>query len=290
MARGPRTTVLTSDIRDVMRRPASAWDYAEALPPELTGRAGAVQRSASADAVPVAQIALQSAPQRAAAPAPAPAFARQMAAAGSPGIAATSKIVQAPGSAVSAARTPATVSKVRLVAVVAVPAANVQSASKTGVEATEVESGGVEAGGVEAAAGIARSARHPAVALLDGAVTDPPQIPAGTPRGTRLVLASHDRRNLPTRFAALIPAKAAPAHRKPRHHELLSARHETATSLALASVPETPKTITAVPADPRVRTASFGPGGSGGTGLLADAAPTGSGTQSLRERIPRPEF
>jgi hypothetical protein len=46
MRPGPRTTVLTSDIHDVMRRPASAWDYAETLLPELNGRAG--QRSASA--------------------------------------------------------------------------------------------------------------------------------------------------------------------------------------------------------------------------------------------------
>ena len=46
MRPGPSTTVLTSDIHDVMRRPASAWDYAETLLPELNGRAG--QRSASA--------------------------------------------------------------------------------------------------------------------------------------------------------------------------------------------------------------------------------------------------
>lgn len=50
MTPGPRTTVMTSNISDEMRRPASAWDYAEALPPELTGAAAAAaRRSASAE-------------------------------------------------------------------------------------------------------------------------------------------------------------------------------------------------------------------------------------------------
>lgn len=45
---GPRTTALTSDVSAEMRRPASAWDYAEALPPELTGRSAALQGHAAA--------------------------------------------------------------------------------------------------------------------------------------------------------------------------------------------------------------------------------------------------
>lgn len=43
MTRGPRTTLRTSILSDVMRRPASAWDYAEGLSPEM---AGAAQRNA----------------------------------------------------------------------------------------------------------------------------------------------------------------------------------------------------------------------------------------------------
>ena len=48
MRPGPRTTALTSDVSAEMRRPASAWDYAEALPPELTGRGAASQGHAAA--------------------------------------------------------------------------------------------------------------------------------------------------------------------------------------------------------------------------------------------------
>jgi hypothetical protein len=47
MRPGPRTTVLTSDIKDEMRRPASAWAYAEALPSELLGRESAARHSDS---------------------------------------------------------------------------------------------------------------------------------------------------------------------------------------------------------------------------------------------------
>ncbi len=38
MRPGPRKTELVTDVRTAMRRAASAWDYAEALPPELMGR------------------------------------------------------------------------------------------------------------------------------------------------------------------------------------------------------------------------------------------------------------
>ena len=55
MRPGPRTTALTSDVRAEMRRPASAWDYAEALPPELQGHPGTQQRQAELEpAAPVA--------------------------------------------------------------------------------------------------------------------------------------------------------------------------------------------------------------------------------------------
>lgn len=75
MRPGPRTTVLTTDVRAEMHRPASAWDYAEALPPELSGRPAAAPRqvtSAQPAALPV-QMAIPSAvqaPQPKAAPAP----------------------------------------------------------------------------------------------------------------------------------------------------------------------------------------------------------------------------
>ncbi len=72
MTRGPRTTVLTSNIADVMRRPASAWEYAEALSPELSG---AVRRSASAQpsvAAPPAQTAASPAAPRQMIAGPAP--------------------------------------------------------------------------------------------------------------------------------------------------------------------------------------------------------------------------
>jgi hypothetical protein len=80
MRPGPRTTVLTTDVRTAMRRPASAWDYAEGLPPELGGRPAAAPRQASAQAVaPVAAPPVQLAmptpvapPRPAATPAPAP--------------------------------------------------------------------------------------------------------------------------------------------------------------------------------------------------------------------------
>lgn len=65
MRPGPRTTVLTTDVRAEMRRPASAWDYAEALPPELSGRPAAAPRqvtSAQPAALPV-QMAIPSAVQ-----------------------------------------------------------------------------------------------------------------------------------------------------------------------------------------------------------------------------------
>ena len=61
MTRGPRTTVLTSDINDVMQRPASAWDYAEALPGDLNGYGTYGPRRAEAEQRPAAQ---QPAPQR----------------------------------------------------------------------------------------------------------------------------------------------------------------------------------------------------------------------------------
>ena len=55
MRPGPRTTALSSDVRAEMRRPASAWDYAEALPPELQGHSGTQQRQAELEpAAPVA--------------------------------------------------------------------------------------------------------------------------------------------------------------------------------------------------------------------------------------------
>ena len=55
MRPGPRTTALSSDVHAEMRRPASAWDYAEALPPELQGHPGTQQRQAELEpAAPVA--------------------------------------------------------------------------------------------------------------------------------------------------------------------------------------------------------------------------------------------
>ncbi|MEI6642858.1 MAG: hypothetical protein WCL10_12535 [Novosphingobium sp.] len=57
MRPGPRTTTRTSDIRDVMRRPASAWDYAEGLTPELAGRSAAIPPQTSAQPVVAAQPA-----------------------------------------------------------------------------------------------------------------------------------------------------------------------------------------------------------------------------------------
>jgi hypothetical protein len=75
MRPGPRTTVLTTDVRTAMRRPASAWDYAEALPAELGARSAAVARPAGTPpgTLPV-QMATPSAiaaPERKAAQAPA---------------------------------------------------------------------------------------------------------------------------------------------------------------------------------------------------------------------------
>ncbi|WP_298194104.1 hypothetical protein [Novosphingobium sp.] len=62
MRPGPRTTVLTTDVRAEMRRPASAWDYAEALPAELSGRPAAAPRQAASvqPAVPPVQMAMPS--------------------------------------------------------------------------------------------------------------------------------------------------------------------------------------------------------------------------------------
>lgn len=55
MRPGPRTTALSSDVRAEMRRPASAWDYAEALPLELQGHPATEQRQAELEpAAPVA--------------------------------------------------------------------------------------------------------------------------------------------------------------------------------------------------------------------------------------------
>lgn len=70
MTRGPRTTVLTSKIADVMRRPASAWDYAEALSPEMSG---AARRTASVPASPAMPPA-----ETSASPTALPAAPRQM--------------------------------------------------------------------------------------------------------------------------------------------------------------------------------------------------------------------
>jgi len=68
MTPGPRTTALTSDIKDVMRRPASAWDYADALPSEVTGYGAVNQSKAGAKPMP----ATQPAPSSLAAAAPKP--------------------------------------------------------------------------------------------------------------------------------------------------------------------------------------------------------------------------
>lgn len=72
MRSGPRTTVLTTDVRTAMRRPASVWDYAEALPAELGARSAAVARPAGTP--PVQNVATPSAiaaPERKVAQAPA---------------------------------------------------------------------------------------------------------------------------------------------------------------------------------------------------------------------------
>ena len=71
MTPGPRTTVLTSDIQDVMHRPASAWDYADALPGEVTGYGAPGQRKAEVEPIPVPQPV----PERFAASTPRPVVA-----------------------------------------------------------------------------------------------------------------------------------------------------------------------------------------------------------------------
>lgn len=97
MRPGPRTTELTTDVKVAMRRAASSWDYAEALPPELMGRAAVAPRQTAAAAVAAPAARAVTAPGAAqlaaatnAAPAPAPAAATASA--------------QAPGAPVAAAQ------------------------------------------------------------------------------------------------------------------------------------------------------------------------------------------
>ncbi|KUR70752.1 hypothetical protein AQZ52_12975 [Novosphingobium fuchskuhlense] len=83
MRPGPRTTALTTDVHAAMHRPASAWDYAEALPPELAGRPAAMPRTAAvqpaAAALPVtvpAKVAALAAAEPSSSPAAAPPAAK----------------------------------------------------------------------------------------------------------------------------------------------------------------------------------------------------------------------
>lgn len=88
MRPGPRTTELTTDVKVAMRRAASSWDYAEALPPELMGRAAVAPRQTAAAAVagPAARaVTAPGAAQLAAATNAAPASVAAAASAQAPG-------------------------------------------------------------------------------------------------------------------------------------------------------------------------------------------------------------
>ena len=272
MRPGPRTTVLTSDIRDVMRRPASAWDYAEALPPELTGRAPQQSASAQPQGLQPQAVEMAAAQPRTAMPQmPAARVAVQRTAPVriTPSQT-TSTSVSAEAGASPRGRAAMAVSSERQAAAALSPAHTALPASDSGRAVARAEASGP-------------------VALLDLPPDAARQVHPAVRAVRHLAMAAHGRRSLPARGRGSFAAKAALANVRHKPD-----RSDMAETSGLAAPPD--KSQAALPsantarAEPDFRSAAVRAGTSG-TAQLADAS-AGGGDQglSLRDRIPRPAF
>ncbi|MFM9935790.1 MAG: hypothetical protein ACKVOL_06285 [Novosphingobium sp.] len=264
MRPGPRTTVLTSDIRDVMRRPASAWDYAEGLPPELTGHSGSGQRSAEAE--PVAQQ-------------PAPDMSDELRYQMAEGTAQGVRVQQAP---------PAPPSSSRVARSAPVRAAPVQGSS---VQAAVAPVASAAPGGPTAdhrsapSPGKQIAAKPPAVApiaLLDRPFIARPARPVPLAESKTVAIISPDRRIYADHASGLVRGKAAPVPPKGKDDLAVAAPEDSKDPGLRVSAAAIPVQAEADGGQDPARTAS--------TARLADASGTDSGSPSLRDRIPRPEF
>jgi hypothetical protein len=263
MRPGPRTTVLTTDVRTAMRRPASAWEYADGLPPELAGRPVPAPRQALAQ--PVAPQPVVPAAKVSAARVP---------------TAATTAAQQAPAE-IAAVRSTAKTIEPRTSAVPSPVALQQQPAPVKAERETSAVTPLAVAAGRQSA-----DAPRP-LALLDRA-------PAPAPRQPRLAphaLFAADLQS-PAAMPAgeAVPARSAPLARSDeRRRTQLLAEPQYDTSipdngpgLQAASTPDQTSAslvLVSVPASEA----------SAGT-ILADASGGDGGGTSLRDRIPRPAF
>ena len=294
MRPGPRTTVLTSDIHDVMRRPASAWDYAEALPPELTGHAS--QQSASAQPQAIQQPAVQTAavapPKAAMQQAPAAQIAMHRA---KPARIAPSQMVSGSVSeravAAASSATPVRAGKTtRAGAAKTVPDRQAPDRESPDRQAVAVLSPSQIAQPVsESGRGVGRSTADRPVALLDLPPKAGRSAAATVPPARHLASAAHGRRSIPNHGRGSVEAKVAlamPRH-KPHHSDMaatggLAAPSDKAGSAAPSDHSANGVTVghAAAFSAERVRRRYWSM-----RRLIA-----GEIVLSLRDRIPRPAF
>jgi hypothetical protein len=268
MRPGPRTTVLTTDVRTAMRRPASVWEYADGLPPELAGRPAAAPRQALARPAlpqpvsPSAAVTTSAVPsgkvQAAAGPAP-KAKPVELAAVRRPAQGAEARAVASLAPRQQAAPVEA---ERKVSAAEPLPAAAERQASQTAGAPRPLALLDRAPAPAPQQASLARNALH--VAQVQAPLPARGEQPVAAPAAS---LARSDERKKPnplpqTQYDTSIPENGLGT-------QAASTPAQTSASLVLVSVPASEA--------------------SAGT-MLADASGgDGTGT-SLRDRIPRPAF
>lgn len=281
MRPGPRTTVMTSDIRDVMRRPASAWDYAEGLPPELTGHSGSGQRSA--EAAPVVQLSsaeTQAAPRSRMAQGTAQDVRVQQAASAPLASSRVTRSAPAETSPVQASPVQASTFQASPVEASFVQASSARaSVAPISPDAQTADHRGAPSHGAQAAA---KPHAEVPIALLDRPSVAQPASPAPMAETKTAAIISPDRRIRVDHASASVRGKAEPVLPNAKDDFLVTAPVDS---------PDAGLRVSAAATPPHAETdGAQGPADSNGTERLADASGTDGSGLSLRERIPRPAF